>query len=82
MPADAIIMRLRCNPVRETSNNDGKYGEDVELWAVWDPDPASPNHTFSKATPSATLKAHISNPDAFDFFASGVEYDVVLRRRS
>lgn len=78
--ADAIVMRLKANPIRETSNNDGKVGEDVELWAVYSSDPSSPNYSFSKATPSARLTAHVSNPGAFGFFEPGAEYDVTFTR--
>lgn len=78
---DAILMRLQAQAVREQSSADTKYGEDVELWAVWDPDPNSPNHSFSKATPSAQLKFHLSNPAAFDYFEQGAQYDVVITRR-
>lgn len=82
MPADAIIMRLKAQSVRfQTTGADGKVGEDVEMWAVYDPDPNSPNYSFSKATPSAQLKFHLSNPHAFGFFGQGNEYDVVITRR-
>lgn len=32
------------------------------------------NKTFSIYTPSASLKMHITNPDALDFFKAGEEY--------
>jgi len=32
------------------------------------------NKTFSIYTPNATLKMHITNPDALDFFEAGEEY--------
>jgi len=32
------------------------------------------NKSFSIYTPSASLKIHITNPDALDFFEAGSEY--------
>jgi len=32
------------------------------------------NKTFSIYTPNASLKMHITNPDALDFFEAGSEY--------
>lgn len=32
------------------------------------------NKTFSIYTPSATVKMHITNPNALDFFEAGEEY--------
>ena len=79
--AEALVMRLRVRAVQETKNNDGKFGERVELDAVYDANHDSPNYSFSAATPSATLTAYISNPRAYDFFTPGREYDVVLSPR-
>lgn len=32
------------------------------------------NKTFSVYTPNATVRIHITNPDALDFFEAGAEY--------
>lgn len=77
----AIVMRLRAGPIRSYVHQGDKAGEDIEMVAVWDADPLSPNHSFSRATPSARLTAHISNPDAFGFIKEGVEYDVTFVQR-
>lgn len=41
-------------------------------------DPASPNFSFSKFTPSAELKITITNPEAFGFFKAGDSYDLTF----
>lgn len=38
------------------------------------------NKTFSVYTPNASLKMHITNPEALDFFEPGKEYIVEFRK--
>jgi len=38
------------------------------------------NKTFSKYTPNATVKMHITNPEALDFFEAGAEYIFEIRK--
>lgn len=38
------------------------------------------NKTFSIYTPSASVKMHITNPDALDFFEPGQEYVVEFKK--
>lgn len=52
------------------------YSMRVQLSAVYDPNPESENHTFWRATPSATIDMYIDNRAAFDAFESGKEYVV------
>lgn len=91
--ADAIAMRLRCYVVQETVNNPGpndpapekwpgKYGEAIKLTAVYDSDKASPNWSYSVATPAANLDAYISNPAAWGFFEKDAEYDIIVTKRT
>jgi hypothetical protein len=49
-------------------------GKQVRLRAVYSNDPASPNYSFSQATPTANLEMYINNPEAFDYFEGGAEY--------
>jgi hypothetical protein len=71
------IMRckLRVNNVLHSKNADGSTNyEDVELSAVYDG--SEENKQFSKYTPSASFKVHISNPQAFNKLSNGHEYYV------
>lgn len=38
------------------------------------------NKTFSIYTPNASVKMHITNPDALDFFEAGEEYICEFRK--
>jgi len=38
------------------------------------------NKTFSKYTPNASVKIHITNPDALDFFEPGEEYVFEIKK--
>lgn len=38
------------------------------------------NKTFSIYTPNASVKMHITNPDALDFFEAGAEYICEFRK--
>lgn len=38
------------------------------------------NKTFSIYTPNASVKIHITNPDALDFFEAGEEYICEFRK--
>lgn len=40
----------------------------IRLFAVYDPDPASPNFAWSQATPSGHVELVITNPAAFAQF--------------
>lgn len=46
----------------------------VRFTPVYDPDPASPNYSWSEATPSGYIELGISNRAAFDDFEVGHEY--------
>lgn len=44
---------------------------EVYLTPVWDPDPASPNHSWSKATPDGEIRLKLTNPGAYYQFKVG-----------
>lgn len=46
----------------------------IDLQPVYSSDPASPNASWSKATPSGRLQMTITNPAAFEQFRTGHEY--------
>jgi hypothetical protein len=85
MAVHRIVARLKAwtvNPVEYGPDDDKKkVAEEVDLHAVYESDKSQPNWSFSTATPSAQLKMHISNPDAWGFFQKGVEYDVTFTPR-
>ena len=77
-----IAARMYVQTLDELGNTvDGKFAEDVQLFAVYSADPEDPNHSYSKATPSGTLRMHISNPGAWGFFEKGAQYDVMITKR-
>ena len=53
-------------------------GESVTMHPVYSADPASPNYSFSQATPSGSFQLFISNPEAFGFFKLREEFDVTF----
>lgn len=59
-----------------TGIEDGTYveGKRATFYAVYDSDPASPNHEWSKWTPWGKLELDITNPAAFDQFEIGKTY--------
>lgn len=52
------------------------YGtqRDVMLRPIWDPNLSSPNHQWSKATPSGEICLTITKPAAFQQFIPGRVY--------
>lgn len=64
-----IRAKMRCDRADKAP-----FGEVVRLWAVYSSDSASPNHSWSVATPSGSLELTISNPDAQGKFEVGKEY--------
>jgi hypothetical protein len=76
----AVKARMRVIGREERNwSSSGKKGVDgvkVTLQPVYDSDPASPNHSFSRATPSGQVELTITNPAAFDQFIIGQTFDV------
>lgn len=68
-------MSLKARLSVQSVTDYGNY-QSVHLTAVHSNDPASPNYSFSKFTPSAELKLTVTNPDAFGFFVAGQSYDL------
>lgn len=54
-------------------NDYGTYRQ-VFLNPVYSSDPASPNYSWSQATPSGKLEMTITNPGAFEQFGVGKEF--------
>lgn len=74
----AITARLKCYSVTDHSHNDVVLSKSVKLSPVYDADPASPNYSFSQATPAGDVSLTITNPKAFDQFVEGKVFDVVF----
>lgn len=64
----SAICKFRCESVTKTT-----YGETPKLVAQYDQD-LEEDRRFSKATPSGTLEASISNENVFGFFQPGKCY--------
>jgi hypothetical protein len=64
--------------LRVQSITDFGASKQVKLHAVYSNDPATPNYTYSQATPQAELTMHITNPGAFSQFVVGKDYDLVF----
>ncbi len=69
----AVSARMVCANV----NDFGSFRE-VFLNAVYSADKASPNYSFSQATPQASLKIVITNPGAFEQFKPNAVYNLVF----
>ncbi len=52
--------------------------KNVKMTAVTTGDSSSPNYSFSKYTPSATLEISITNPGAYNQFEVGKSYDLTF----
>lgn len=74
----AVAARLRLAEKRITSND----GVEVTLNPVYSNDPSNPNYTFSKYTPSGSVKLFITNPDAYGYFEFGKEYDATFTEKA
>lgn len=74
----AVKARMRVVGRGEKNWSEGKKVDAVEvkLQCVYSSDPASPNHTFSQASPSGELTIMITNPTAFQQFAIGQTFDI------
>jgi hypothetical protein len=53
---------------------------EVTLNAVYSSDKNDPNFSFSQATPAASLKMTITNPNAFNAFEIGATYDLTFNQ--
>lgn len=62
----------------KTTTHGGCLGIEVHMAAIYSASDDDPNRSFAKATPSASLKMQIDNPDAFDAFQPGHIYDITF----
>ena len=71
-----VQAKVRCigNMVPQYSEQDAEGPRVVRFTPVWDPDPSSPNHEWSQATPSGYMELYITNPGAYGTFTVGAEY--------
>jgi hypothetical protein len=67
-----VTARMKCNY---------RDGSRVVLNPVYDPDPDSPNYSYSLATPSGSLELWISNSHALQAFVVDAEYEIIITRR-
>ena len=74
MTERSIIARFRCEQAEATEQQDN-----IRLQAAYSSAPGTPNHQWSKWTPSGSLSLSITNPPARGMFEQGEEYDVFVR---
>lgn len=61
-----LRLKMSVSSVRRVADSNGDISaEELELTAVYSNDPGSANAQWSKYTPSAQLRMHVSNPAAF-----------------
>lgn len=74
----AVRARMRVVARNEKNWSIGKKVDAVEvkLQAVYSEDQASPNYSFSQATPQGEVSMMITNPVAFEQFAIGQTFDI------
>ena len=63
-----LLAKMKCGSTQDFGNKN----VEVNLTAVQGD--SEENKTFSIYTPNASVKIHITNPDALDFFEAGKEY--------
>lgn len=69
----SVQARMICSNI-----NDFGGHREVFFNAVYSADKASPNYSFSEATPQASLRMVITNRAAFEQFKPGRSYDLVF----
>lgn len=74
MTERSIIARFRCDQAEATEQNDN-----IRLQAAYSSVPGTPNHQWSKWTPSGSMSLSITNPPARGMFEVGEEYDIIVR---
>lgn len=72
-----VIARLRCHAIKDH----GPHGKMVYLSPVYSSDPADPNYSYSKATPSGEVYLNITNPAAYEQFQENKVYDVIFKEQ-
>lgn len=65
----SVVAKMTCHKAEKHENY-----VSVMLSAVYDPDPASPNHEWSAATPSGRVEMTITNMAAAGQFEQGKTY--------
>lgn len=65
---NSLLAKFKVGSVIDYGNNN----KEANLSAVTNT--SEENKSFSIYTPNATIKIHITNPDALDFFKPGKEY--------
>jgi len=71
---NALLAKFKVGSVTNFGNNN----VEANLSAVTND--SEENKTFSIYTPNASLKMHITNPDALEFFEPGCEYIAEFRK--
>lgn len=69
-----VQAKFRVTQKTEHSGLGGVASVEVTLQAVYDADPTSPNHSWSKYTPSGEVKMSITNPAAAEQLKTGKAY--------
>lgn len=69
-----LLAKFKVGSVTDFGNNN----VEANLSAVTNDSPE--NKTFSIYTPNASVKIHITNPDALKFFEAGAEYICEFRK--
>jgi len=70
----SLLAKFKVGSVQDFGNNN----VEANLSAVTNDSPE--NKTFSIYTPNATVKMHITNPDALKFFEPGAEYTAEFKK--
>lgn len=69
-----LLAKFKAGSIVDYGNNN----KEANLSAVVND--SEENKTFSIYTPNASLKIHITNPEALDFFEAGQEYICEFRK--
>jgi hypothetical protein len=69
-----VQAKVRCTSVSPPPWDTGGTARIARFTPVWDPDPGSPNHQWSQATPAGYLELTITRPAAAGLFEPDREY--------
>lgn len=70
----AVTAKMKVEHIRAFEEGHPTEYRQITLRPVYSPDPASPNYSWSKWTPSGQLDMTITNPAAFHQFRLGATF--------
>lgn len=82
-PNDSLTLWFQCANVMDTKTGENDAKRSHLFPVTGDPTDGTenPNKAISQGAPSATFEVLVDQPGALDFFQSGAQYDIIIRKR-